>query len=121
MVDIRVTCDQESLQEFAKQRVFLICDIEGAETDLLDPAKSPALIDFDLLVEVHDDPGSSSAHDLLVERFQSTHSIETIPYQGRGEDDAANLSWITTTEFKLAAVDEERERGLEWLLMKRNA
>ena len=101
--------------------MFLICDIEGGEAELLDPDQSPALLNFDLLVEVHEEPAATQVHDLLVERFKATHSIETIPYQGRSADDAANLSWITSPEFKLAAVEENRERGLEWLLMKRNA
>ena len=56
LIDGRETCDTEELESFSGQRVFLICDIEGAEGQLLDPTRAPALLGFDLLVEVHDGP-----------------------------------------------------------------
>ena len=121
LIDARSHCDAAALDEFAGQRIFLICDIEGAEGELLDPQKSPALLGFDLLVEVHDGPESTRLHDLLVARFENSHSIETIQFEGRDEGDASALSWIKTNQFRQAAVDEKRQLGLEWLLIKHNA
>ena len=56
-------------------RTLVVCDIEGAEGDLLDPAGHPALAEMDVLVECHDcfRPGLSAA---IVRRFQPTHRIE---------------------------------------------
>lgn len=118
LIDARELCTAEELQAFASERVFLICDIEGAEGELLDPGKAPALRHFDLLVEVHDGTGSEHLHDLLVARFEPTHAIETISYQGRSEADAGSISWVNSPEFRRSAVDEKRQLGLEWLLMK---
>ena len=59
---------------YAGQPVLVLCDIEGAERDLLDPAKAPALARFDIVVEVHEgmDPTLPS---LLTGRFDRTHDI----------------------------------------------
>lgn len=59
---------------FAAGRVFLLCDIEGAEVDLLDPARFPALRAMDLLVEIHcmSDAWTS---DVLYPRFEESHAI----------------------------------------------
>jgi hypothetical protein len=56
---------------------FILCDIEGAEAALLDPAKAPALAQADILVEVHEStrPGLL---DLLTKRFQPTHRVTRI-------------------------------------------
>ena len=55
----------------------LICDIEGAEADLLDPAAAPGLTQADILVEVHEGmrPGLLAT---LTARFTPTHLIARI-------------------------------------------
>ena len=119
LIDIEASCGWEDFATFQDEKVFLICDIEGAEGDLLDPEQAPALLDFDLLVEVHDGPQSSHLHDLLVERFRNTHSIESIDYTGRDQADAGAASWVRSPKFRLAAVDEKRCLGLKWLVMRK--
>jgi hypothetical protein len=61
----------------ARARTLIICDIEGGEDDLLDPAAAPDLAAADLLVEVHDGlrPG---LWDRLASRFAATHRITRI-------------------------------------------
>jgi hypothetical protein len=56
----------------------VICDIEGAEDALLDPAASPGLLAADILVEAHDvfSPGLSSR---LADRFAATHRVTRLP------------------------------------------
>lgn len=58
-------------------RTLVVCDIEGAEDELLDPVAAPALAGFDLLVEAHDcfRPGVSAR---LAERFAPTHEVMLI-------------------------------------------
>ena len=119
LIDGRGTCDTEELESFSGQRVFLICDIEGAEGHLLDPTRAPALLGFDLLVEVHDGATSTALHDALVSRFEPTHTIETIRFRGRDGSEASSLTWVNTSDFRLSAVDERRRLGIEWMLIKR--
>ena len=57
-----------------QQPTAIICDIEGAEADLLDPILAPGLIHADILVECHDvmHPGLT---DRLTARFAATHTV----------------------------------------------
>ena len=52
----------------------IICDIEGAEAALLDPALAPALLQADILVETHH-PDTIA---LLTDRFAATHRVERL-------------------------------------------
>ncbi|MFZ1469916.1 MAG: class I SAM-dependent methyltransferase [Paracoccaceae bacterium] len=58
-------------------RSVVICDIEGAEGDLLDPAAAPGLTQADILVEVHEGmrPGLIAT---LTDRFSPTHTVTRI-------------------------------------------
>ena len=60
-----------------RQKTVVICDIEGAEAALLDPAAAPGLSHADILVECHDlmQPGLTA---LLTARFQPTHHVTRI-------------------------------------------
>lgn len=65
----------EDFEAYRGRRALVVCDIEGAERDLLDPSRAPALAGFDILVELHDlfDRGVSAE---VVARFAGSHDIE---------------------------------------------
>ena len=113
-------CSFETLQSFAGRKCALICDIEGAERILLDPSKAPALRGFDILVEIHDGAHSSTVHDLLVQRFATSHSLRFIDHQERTDADAANAPWLGHHRNRLLAVDEQRTFGIEWGFFRAN-
>jgi hypothetical protein len=92
----------------------VICDIEGAERDLLDPAAAPALVDSDILVEIHDGPEATAIHDTLRDRFAHTHVIRFTKYEGRSASDAAGAPWLGHARNRMRAVDERRTFGVEW-------
>lgn len=58
----------------------IICDIEGAEADLLDPVAAPGLTASDILVETHEfmRPGLIA---LLTDRFAPTHRVTRLDRQ----------------------------------------
>lgn len=62
---------------YAAAPTFILCDIEGAEAELLDPARAPALARADILVEVHEGmrPGLLAT---LTARFAASHRITRI-------------------------------------------
>ena len=62
------------------QPTVIICDIEGAEDTLLDPARAPGLSAADILVECHDvmHPGLT---DRLAARFAASHHVTRINRQ----------------------------------------
>lgn len=65
------------LAQIAGPGTLILCDIEGAEETLLDPAATPALQRADIVVEVHDcfRPGLSGR---LAARFAPTHEIRRL-------------------------------------------
>ena len=73
-------------QDFAGRRVLVVCDIEGAELDLLDPVRFSGLAGFDVIVEMHDNPAAGPAarvSSVLVERFSSSHEIAVADHLSR--------------------------------------
>jgi hypothetical protein len=95
----------------------ILCDIEGAEGDLLDPAAAPALCAADILVEVHEfhRPGLVA---LLTDRFAPTHTITRIDRQ---IDASALPAWMEELSDldRLIALWEWRAGPTPWLWMQR--
>jgi len=67
------------------QKVFVLCDIDFAEKELLDPNLVPSLARADLLVETHGfrEDGPEDTLPLMMERFKDTHDITLFPMQPR--------------------------------------
>jgi hypothetical protein len=68
--------------KFATGRTLVLCDIEGAEVELLDPDTHPALRHMDLLVEIHR-VGDAWTSDLLYPRFAQSHTVSEIQPEPR--------------------------------------
>lgn len=98
------------------QPTVVLCDIEGAEVDLLDPQKAPGLLAADILVECHDclTPGITL---LLSERFAASHEICRID---RGLQDATLPPWMEELSDldRLLALWEWRSGPTPWLWMR---
>ncbi|WP_103256290.1 class I SAM-dependent methyltransferase [Tabrizicola aquatica] len=92
---------------------FVLCDIEGAEDALLDPARAPALAHADLLVEVH----GPAIRARLTDRFAATHRITRIDRTLRPDllpDWAEGLSDLD----RLLLLWEWRAMPTPWLWME---
>lgn len=100
----------------ARERTFVLCDIEGGEDALLDPAAAPALVEADLLVETH----APSITQRLTARFAPTHRITRIDRNLRPDllpDWAEQLSDLD----RLLLMWEWRSKPTPWLWMERRA
>jgi hypothetical protein len=101
---------------FEGQKTVVVCDIEGHERSLLDPAVSPPLAKFDLLVECHDNVTPGLA-DEMTARFAATHQVQKVePSPGTAP---------VPLEFRLAdeldallAIWEWRQGPTPWLWMR---
>ena len=98
-------------------RTVVICDIEGAEKDLLDPTLAPGLLSADILVEAHDcmTPGLSQR---IAARFAATHDVQII---NRTLDAEGLPAWMETASDldRLIALWEWRIGPTPWLWMVR--
>ena len=91
-INLKGLCTPVDLVEIARseQRGFLVMDCEGAERELLGETVHPYLKNWTILLEVHDwhAPG---AGEEIYERFQTTHSIQTIWTRDAGNQEFASI------------------------------
>jgi hypothetical protein len=111
----------EDFARYAGQRALVFCDIEGAERELLDPDKAPALRTMDMIVEAHECflPGLTQE---LVRRFSPSHEIELIVDDGQRRL-GAMPDWFrhVTNLDQLLTVWEWRAGQTPWLAMRARA
>lgn len=98
-----------------RHRSVVICDIEGAELDLLQPSLAKGLFAADILVECHThaDPQVVA---IISDRFAKTHNIQEI---GREIDVSALPLWMESSSDldRLLALWEWRSQPTPWLWM----
>jgi len=115
-VQVGGTIDHSGFDRCKDQKTLVLCDIEGAEAQLLDPHAAPGLQKADILVEVHDcfDAGLS---DRIAKRFAATHKVERI---GRSVDMSALPDWMEDLSDldRVLCVWEWRMGPTPWLWMQ---
>ena len=106
---------------YAGSQALVICDIEGAERELLDPSAAPALAGMDLIVEAHDCaiPGLAK---LLEAKFSATHDVRIVTDTG-SRIVATAPDWFASLAHldQLLAVWEWRSGATPWLVMRRRS
>lgn len=121
-LDIRAQCDPVTLGETLRTLtgpVAILCDVEGYEDVLLDPAATAELARCHLLVELHEARCPGVVRRLRT-RFQATHEIELIPATVRAPDDLPPLPWPLgwfPRRNKLRWLDELRDIDTPWFYL----
>lgn len=126
-VQVRTRCEPDQLEKLLRELegpVFILCDAEGSEYDLMNVAAIPALERCHLLVELHD----FSLPDItkvIGERFAATHDVTAIPSVARARTDFpffAEIPWSRwlPDSYLLQYVDE-RPFPQIWLWMEPKA
>lgn len=117
-VEVRGTCTPEDLQSVLEgaSRPSVVIDAEGAEQEILDPSRVPALRRSCVLVEVHD--FIAPIGNLLLERFAPSHrTVEVWSHPRRVGDLPVILRGLALTPWKsriLRALDEQRPGPMRW-------
>jgi hypothetical protein len=102
---------------YAGQKVLLMCDIEGAERELLDPQASPDLKGMDIIVESHECL-ITGVTQLLIDRFKATHDITLVQDDGQRKMDAPPHWFVNLAHLdQLLATWEWRSGPTPWLVM----
>lgn len=106
--------DSSAFESFASGRVLLVCDIEGAELELLNPTKAPALSAFDMVVEMHPGPSRSVAD--FLGPFSATHECQVLHFEGRDPREFPLLKSLSPLDQTLALT--ERTEATPWAIMR---
>ena len=112
--------DHRELSRLGTPGSLLVCDIEGGEMQLLNPALCSALTQMDILVEVHETGSTSVAANakVLQERFQTSHEAAVIRDVTRATE-LQHVSHLDTATLK-KATSEGRPYEQMWLWLKAN-
>ena len=108
----------EDFEQHAGQHVLVLCDIEGAERELLDPNLSPALKGMNIIVESHECliPGITQ---LLIDRFKDSHQITLVQDDGQRRLSSPPQWFLNLAHLdQLLATWEWRSGPTPWLVMK---
>lgn len=108
--------DPENFGAYTNGRTLVWCDIEGAEEVLLDPVRSPALTDMDILVELHPTE-QGHTRDTVPARFADSHEIEILQPCGHV---AEMPEWLRESGQlnQLLAQFEWRGASTPWAMMR---
>jgi hypothetical protein len=117
-VDVRGECRVADLAGLPSRGLFLLCDAEGAEDELIDPQRAPALRAARLVVEIHDF-AAPGVGERVRDRFSATHDIETVHSTRRHTSDYPLLEAVPGIDYmdRELAVSEFRHSPISWLLM----
>ena len=119
-IEVNGTFNPAVLEQFKGQTVLVFCDVEGAELELLCPDTTPALRDFDLIVESHECL-ISGVTEKLTARFWESHEVILVPDHGsRNLDHPPDWFQELAHLDQLLAVWEWRSGPTPWLVMNAN-
>jgi hypothetical protein len=107
---------RDALSSGSNLKSLVICDIEGYEEDLLDPAAVPELQHADILVELHEFVRAGISAKLR-QRFAPTHRITEIHAQPRSLQDWPEGVKLDLNE-RLLAMHEGRPGEMSWFWME---
>ena len=114
-VHVHGICDDPALQPLVGPNTLVICDCEGFEAELLDPARVPGLYETDMLVELHEflRPGVT---DQILRRFEGSHTAKLIDTAERNPDAYPALAELSR-EDRYCAVREGRPAAMQWAVL----
>ena len=107
----------DDFARYANEKVLVLCDIEGAERELLDPIKAPALHSMDIIVESHECL-TAGITQTLIDRFTNTHQITLIQDDGQRRLESPPQWFLNLAHLdQLLAAWEWRSGATPWLVM----
>ena len=117
-VSVSGTCTPDLLQAILPRgrRPVVICDCEGAERDLIDPQKAPALRNTIMIVECHDflDPTITQT---LANRLDQSHTLVGVQEGARDPNVFPLLRGLNSLDRWLA-ICEYRPSTMHWIIAR---
>ena len=110
--------DVESSVRTSGLSPIIICDVEGAEIELLDPGHSQSLKHAYILVEIHE-MYVDNCEKTLIDRFSATHEATIIPGKHRTVDDLpegfSSINLIAGPKTRVNLMNEGRPHLMNWV------
>lgn len=123
-IQVGAFCNHSELDICSHGHTLVVCDIEGHESQLLNPELAGSLYCNDILVEIHEASDSSvEVEQSLQSRFAASHRIERITATSRDawlDDNLQYFPKAVPRELLKNAIDENRTTGRVWLWMQAN-
>lgn len=101
------------LNTLPEGRLLLLCDIEGVEEDLLDPALVPRLKEATMAVESHEQ-FRPDVVKVLRERFEATHEVTHVMSEIASPEGIPELEGWETEAAEMAVFDGHHD-GDSWM------
>ena len=103
-------CSGETLRKTASGRCLILCDCEGFEVELFSPETVAALCRCDLIIELHE-LFDFSVHQLILDRFEKTHTAQFIPSDRFLRSGLVPQKWMEYSR-------ESRPASQEWVYLR---
>jgi len=117
-IEIGALFGPEDFAQFANKKTLVMCDIEGAEQELLDPQLAPDLVGMDIIVESHECIIKGLTQTLL-DHFSVTHEITLIQDTGQRHFEVLPKDYEKWANLdQLVATWEWRSGPTPWMVMK---
>ena len=117
-IEIGALFGPEDFAQFANEKTLVMCDIEGAEQELLDPQLAPELAGMDIIVESHECIIKGLTQTLL-DHFSVTHEITLIQDTGQRHFEVLPKDYEKWANLdQLVATWEWRSGPTPWMVMK---
>jgi hypothetical protein len=117
-IDLRGECRAQDLVDLPEGSVFVLCDVEGAERDLMDPEHLPRLRGAHAIVELHEF-ASPGVTEMISERFAGTHEVRILHSGSRYVADYPALVSVPGVGYmdREMAVSEFRHSRISWAVL----
>lgn len=116
-VEVLGYCDDKWLKNNVTKGTLLLVDCEGAEMHLTDASKIPALLNADLVVELHEHvaPGVEAA---IRDWYKDTHNISAVDDPRHTPDAFPQLDNVEES-MRMSVLTEGRGVDQRWLYIER--
>jgi ribosomal protein L11 methylase PrmA len=111
-VGVNGFCGHRQLQQLCGHRSVILCDCEGFEWELLEPAAVPRLATTDILVELHEFI-KSGVTDTIFSRFRDTHSATLTDTRDRDAKSYPMLEAMAHLD-RHSVLCEHRPAPMQW-------
>jgi hypothetical protein len=119
-IDLGGLATLDELRALPERDSFVLCDCEGCEDELMDPAQVPLLARSDLIVELHEF-AVPDIQATIESRFGATHDIEIVHTDKRYTGEFPKLMELKGVSYmdREIGVSEFRPTPMKWAVMTR--